>query len=90
MDIKTLTRKLRSARYEAKKQSDIADDLSREIVQLMRKQLKESRTTLALVSQRSGIPRTQLVNWLSGHADHCLPTDKVTLLWNAITNTTQK
>ena len=84
MDIHKITRKLRSARYEAKKQSDIADDLSREIVQLMRKQLKESRTTLALVSQSSGIPRTQLVNWLSGYMGHALPPDKVTEIWKAI------
>jgi len=88
MDIKTLTRKLKSARYESKKQAAIADGISREIAQLMRQQLKESRTSLALASQRSGIPRTQLVNWLSGAADHCLLADKVTVLWNAITSTT--
>ena len=87
MDIDTLTRKLKSARYEAKKQSKIADDISRKIVQHMRQHLKASHTSLSLASKRSGIPLARLVNWLSGPFDHCLPADKVTALWNAITPT---
>ena len=87
MDIDTLTRKLKSARYEAKKQSEIANDISREIVKHMRKYLTASQTSLPWVSKRSGIPLARLVNWLSGQADHCLPYDKVTVIWNAITPT---
>lgn len=87
MDIYTLTRKLKSARHEAQKQSKIADDFSRQIVQLLRQHLKDSHTPLSLASKRSGIPQARLVNWLSGSFDHCLPADQVTILWNAITPT---
>lgn len=85
MDINTLTRKLKSARYESKKQAEIAANLSREIVKQLNQRLKENHMSLALASQRSGISNTQLVNWLCGNMGHAFPEDQVAVLWKAIT-----
>jgi hypothetical protein len=38
-----------------------------------------------LLSKKSGLPYTQLVNWLSGNMGHAIPHDKVTVIWKAIT-----
>jgi len=85
MDIYTLARKLKSARHEARRQTAIADDLSREIVQRLKQHLKASHTSARIASERSGVAYSQIVNWVSGPCDHCIPADKVTALWNAIT-----
>lgn len=85
MNIYTLARKLKAARNEAKKQTALADDLSREIVQRMKQHLKVSHTSTRIVGQRSGVAYSQLVNWFSGPFDHCIPADKVTAIWDAIT-----
>jgi hypothetical protein len=85
MDINTLTRKLKSARYEAKKQAEIAAKLSREIVELLNQRLKDNHMPMALASKRSGISHTQLVNWLCGNMGHAFPEDQVAILWKAIT-----
>jgi hypothetical protein len=85
MDINTLTRKLKSARYEAKKQAAIAAKFSKEIVEQLNKRLKDNHMSLALASQRSGISHTQLVNWLCGNMGHAFPEDQVAILWKAIT-----
>lgn len=85
MDINTLTRKLKSARYEAKKQAAIAANLSLEIVEQLNQRLKDNHMPLALASKRSGIAHTQLVNWLCGNLGHAFPEDQVAALWKAIT-----
>ena len=85
MDINTLTRKLKSARYEAKKQAEIAAKLSREIVERINQRLKDSHMPLLLASKRSGISHSQLVNWLCGNMGHAFPEDQVAILWKAIT-----
>jgi hypothetical protein len=85
MDINTLTRNLKSARYESKKQSAIAANLSREIVELLNQRLKDNHMPMALASKRSGISHTQLVNWLCGNMGHAFPEDQVAVLWKAIT-----
>lgn len=85
MDINTLTRKLKTARYESKKQAAIAANLSLEIVEQLNKRLKDNHMPLALASQRSGISHTQLVNWLCGNMGHAFPEDQVAVLWKAIT-----
>jgi hypothetical protein len=84
MDINTLTRKLKSARYEAKKQATIAANLSREIVELLNQRLKENHMPLSLASKRSGISHSQLVNWLCGNMGHAFPEDQVAVLWKVI------
>ena len=85
MDIDTLTQKLKSARCEAKKQSEIAANLSRQIVEQLNQRLKDNHMPLLLASKRSGITYTQLVNWLCGNMGHAFPEEKVAVLWNAIT-----
>lgn len=85
MDIDTLTQKLKSARCEAKRQSEIAANLSREIVEQLNQRLKENHMPLALASERSGISHTQLVNWLCGRMGHAFPAESVAVLWQAIT-----
>jgi transcriptional regulator with XRE-family HTH domain len=85
MDINTLTRKLKTARYESKKQAEIAAKLSREIVERINQRLKDNHMSMALASKRSGISHTQLVNWLCGNMKHAFPEGQVAVLWKAIT-----
>jgi lambda repressor-like predicted transcriptional regulator len=87
MEIHNHIRKLKAARSEAKKQDALARELSTEIAERVKAHVKRNGSTIATVSQRSGVPYPTLVNLFWGNMTHCLTGEEVMKVWEAATPT---
>lgn len=74
---------LARSRVIASQQTIEADNLSRDISNLIRAEMIRNEVTIKRLSEKSKIPMARIVNWLCGSSTHCIPPDVVTKLWNA-------
>jgi hypothetical protein len=88
-NVQHMRRALAKSRAVAAQQTAEADNLSRHLARVIRLEMIRNVITLKILSERSQIPMSRIVNWLCGSSTHCIPPDVVTTLYNAAAKPTK-